>query len=231
MGAAIGHDGVQTWNPWMINIAPPDLNTVWLSRRSPKAACGRSSRSARSGAFVSWALREVEICNKLGIGYHVPVRVRRGDLRLCDAGRDPAVAARRLGTRLPLRHLQPSALGVEPATSICTSTTTRRICWRSPSSSPPVRAGAAWRADPVGGQPALKGEEVKTPEHEDTFFRDFIGYSIGTLGIHRLGLILALNAGFWSAVCIVISAGPIYGGSWIEWWEPLRNLSLNWAGG
>jgi photosynthetic reaction center L subunit len=24
------------------------------------------------GAFVSWALREVEICRKLGIGYHVP---------------------------------------------------------------------------------------------------------------------------------------------------------------
>jgi hypothetical protein len=37
-----------------------------------------------------------------------------------------------------------------------------------------------------------KGEEVKTPEHENTFFRDFIGYSIGTLGIHRLGLFLAL---------------------------------------
>jgi photosynthetic reaction center L subunit len=48
---------------------------------------------------------------------------------------------------------------------------------------------------------------MKTPDHEDTFFRDFIGYSIGTLGIHRLGLILALNAGFWSAVCIIIS-GP-----------------------
>ena len=24
------------------------------------------------GVFVSWALREVEICRKLGIGYHVP---------------------------------------------------------------------------------------------------------------------------------------------------------------
>jgi hypothetical protein len=50
---------------------------------------------------------------------------------------------------------------------------------------------------------------VKTPDHEDTFFRDFIGYSIGTLGIHRLGLLLALNAGFWSAVCIIIS-GPVW---------------------
>ena len=50
---------------------------------------------------------------------------------------------------------------------------------------------------------------MKTPEHEDTFFRDTIGYSVGTLGIHRLGLFLALSAGFWSAVCIVIS-GPFW---------------------
>ena len=37
---------------------------------------------------------------------------------------------------------------------------------------------------------------MKTPDHEDTFFRDFIGYSIGPLGIHRLGFLLAINAVF-----------------------------------
>jgi hypothetical protein len=37
---------------------------------------------------------------------------------------------------------------------------------------------------------------VKTPDHENTFFRDAIGYSIGTLGMHRLGLFLALVRGF-----------------------------------
>ena len=41
---------------------------------------------------------------------------------------------------------------------------------------------------------------MKTPDHENTFFRDTIGYSIGTLGVHRLGLFLALSAGFWSAI-------------------------------
>ena len=41
---------------------------------------------------------------------------------------------------------------------------------------------------------------MKAPEHEDTFFRDSIGYSIGTLGIHRLGLFLAMAAVFFSAV-------------------------------
>ena len=60
--------------------------------------------------------------------------------------------------------------------------------------------------------------EVKTPEHEDTYFRDIVGYSIGTLGIHRLGMFLAINAGFWSAVCIVIS-GPFWTRGWPEWWN------------
>ena len=50
---------------------------------------------------------------------------------------------------------------------------------------------------------------VKTPEHEDTFFRDIVGYSVGTLGIHRVGLFLAVAAVFWSAVCIILS-GPFW---------------------
>ncbi|MEM6904742.1 MAG: photosynthetic reaction center subunit L, partial [Pseudomonadota bacterium] len=70
-----------------------------------------------------------------------------------------------------------------------------------------------------------KGNEIRSPDHEDTFFRDFIGYSVGTLGIHRLGLLLALNAGFWSAVCIVIS-GTIWFEPWSEWWEFWRNFSF-----
>jgi photosynthetic reaction center L subunit len=62
-----------------------------------------------------------------------------------------------------------------------------------------------------------RGEMVKTPEHEDTFFRDIVGYSVGTLGIHRLGLFLALAAVFFSAVCIIIS-GPFWTRGWPEWW-------------
>jgi photosynthetic reaction center L subunit len=71
------------------------------------------------------------------------------------------------------------------------------------------------------------GEVVKTPEHEDTFFRDTIGYSIGTLGVHRLGLFLALAAVFFSAVCIVIS-GPFWTRGWPEWWGWWLNLPI-WA--
>ena len=70
-----------------------------------------------------------------------------------------------------------------------------------------------------------KGQEVKTAEHENTFFRDTLGYSIGTLGIHRLGLFLALSAGFWSAICIVIS-GPFWTRGWPEWWSWWLNLPI-----
>jgi photosynthetic reaction center L subunit len=49
---------------------------------------------------VSWALREVEICRKLGMGYHVPFAfaLRSG---LHDAHRHPARADGRLGARFP----------------------------------------------------------------------------------------------------------------------------------
>ena len=62
------------------------------------------------------------------------------------------------------------------------------------------------------------GEPVKTAEHENSFFRDHIGYSIGTLGIHRVGFLLAINAVFFSAVCIIIS-GPVWTSGWPEWWN------------
>ena len=70
-----------------------------------------------------------------------------------------------------------------------------------------------------------KGEAVRETEHENTFFRDAIGYSIGTLGIHRLGLFLALSAVFWSAVCIIIS-GPFWTRGWPEWWDWWLNLPV-----
>jgi photosynthetic reaction center L subunit len=70
-----------------------------------------------------------------------------------------------------------------------------------------------------------KGEVVKGSEHENTFFRDNIGYSIGTLGIHRFGLLLAVNAGVWSAICIVVS-GPFWTRSWTDWWAWWLNLPI-----
>ncbi|HIP80494.1 MAG TPA: photosynthetic reaction center subunit L, partial [Kiloniellaceae bacterium] len=56
------------------------------------------------------------------------------------------------------------------------------------------------------------------------------GYSIGTLGIHRLGLFLALSAGFWSAVCIIIS-GPFWVAGWPSWWTWWLDLPIWSTGG
>ena len=83
-----------------------------------------------------------------------------------------------------------------------------------------MHGGAILSGTNPGGNEVVKGNE-----YENTFFRDFLGYSIGGLAIHRLGLFLALNAGFWSAVCIVIS-GPFWTRGWPEWWNWWLDLPI-----
>ena len=39
-----------------------------------------------------------------------------------------------------------------------------------------------------------------------------------TLGIHCMGPLLALNARFWPANCIIISS-PVWSNGWPEWWN------------
>jgi photosynthetic reaction center L subunit len=45
------------------------------------------------------------------------------------------------------------------------------------------------------------------------------------LGIHRVGLLLALNAGFFSALCILVS-GTIWFDQWVDWWNWWLNLPI-----
>jgi photosynthetic reaction center L subunit len=61
-----------TWNLWQINIAPPDLSYGLAHRAAAEGGLWQLITICAIGAFVSWALREVEICRKLGMGYHVP---------------------------------------------------------------------------------------------------------------------------------------------------------------
>jgi len=67
-GAAIG----PTWNLWQINIAPPDLKYGLALAPLKEGGLWQIITVCAVGSFASWALREVEICRKLGIGYHVP---------------------------------------------------------------------------------------------------------------------------------------------------------------
>ena len=212
-GAAIG----PTWNPWLISINPPDIKYGMGLAPMTEGGIWQWVTFCATGAFVSWALREVEICRKLGMGYHVPVAFGFAILAYVTLVIIRPFLLGAWGHGFPygiMSHLdwvnnvgyQYLHFHYNPAHMIAITfffTTTLALS---------LHGGLVLSA----ANPA-KGQTVKTPDHENTFFRDAIGYSVGTLGIHRLGLLLALNAVFWSAVCIVIS-GPYWDGDWADWW-------------
>lgn len=226
LGASLG----DTWNPWLISINPPAESYGLGLAPMAEGGIWQFTTFCAIGAFVSWALREVEICRKLGMGYHVPIAFGVAIFAYVTLVVIRPVLMGAWYHGFPygiMSHLDwVSNTGYmygnfhyNPAHMIAITfffTTTLALA---------LHGGAILSATNPGG-----GNEVKAPEHENTFFRDFMGYSVGTLGIHRVGLFLALSAGFWSAVCIVIS-GPLYEGSWIEWWNGWKNLPVwNWNG-
>lgn len=219
-GAAIG----PTWNIWQINIAPPDLKYGLALAPMREGGLWQIITVCAIVAFVSWALREVEICRKLGIGYHVPFAFAFAILAYVTLVVFRPLLMGAWGYGFPygiFSHLDwVSTTGYQfgnfhynPAHMIAITfffTTCLALSLH----------GALILSAANPG----KGREMRTPEYEDTFFRDLIGYSIGPLGIHRLGVFLALSAVFFSAVCIVIS-GPLWADAWSDWWTPLWHLA------
>ena len=67
-GAAVG----PTWNPWLISIDPPPLEYGLAAAPLLDGGLWQLITICAHGAFIGWMLREVEICKKLGMGYHVP---------------------------------------------------------------------------------------------------------------------------------------------------------------
>lgn len=213
-GAALG----PTWNVWRINIAPPDLSYGLALAPLQEGGLWQLITICAIGAFVSWALRQVEISRKLGMGLHVPFAFGVAIFAYVTLVVFRPLLLGAWGHGFPygiLSHLDwVSNVGYQylhfhynPAHMIAVTfffTTTLALA---------LHGSAILSAANTGKD----DEPVKAGEHEDNFFRDFIGYSIGPLGIHRLGLFLALNAGFWSAVCIIIS-GPLWTRGWPEWW-------------
>jgi len=214
-----------TWNPWLISIAPPDISYGLGLAPLNEGGFWQIITMCAVGAFVSWALREVEICRKLGIGYHVPFAFSVAIFAYVSLVVVRPMLLGAWGFGFPygiFSHLDwVSNTGYQylhfhynPAHMIAVSfffTTTMALALHGSLILSAVNPG--------------KGEEVKTPEYEDTFFRDIIGYSVGTLGIHRVGLFVALSAGFWSTVCIAISA-PFWTRGWPEWWTWWLNLPI-----
>ncbi|MEO1079569.1 MAG: photosynthetic reaction center subunit L [Pseudomonadota bacterium] len=208
-----------TWNLWQINIAPPDLSYGLGLAPLMEGGLWQIITICAIGAFSCWALREVEISRKLGMGLHVPFAFSVAIFAYVTLVVIRPFLLGAWGHGFPygiLSHLDwVSNVGYQylhfhynPAHMLAITfffTTCLALAMHGSLILSVTNPGDD---DPV----------VKSGEHENTFFRDDIGYSIGALGIHRLGLFLALSSGFWSAVCILIS-GPFWTKGWPEWWN------------
>jgi len=214
------------FNPWLISINPPGPEYGLSLAPIREGGLWQAITVCALGAFFSWALRQVEICRKLGMGYHVPVAY--------------SVAVLAYVTLVVIRpvlmgswsHAFPYGIWTHLDWVSTTGYTYGNFHYNPAHMIAITFFFTTCFALALHGSLILsaanpgKGKEMKTPEHEDTFFRDFIGYSIGPLGIHRLGLLLALAAVLFSAVCIVIS-GTYWpeGEAWDQWWLPLWQLA------
>ncbi len=213
------------WNPWLISIEPPPLEYGLGAAPLQDGGLWQLITICAIGAFVSWMMREIEICRKLGIGYHVPFAFGVAILAYVTLVVIRPALLGAWGYAFPYgiwSHLDwvnnvGYAYGnfhYNPAHMIAITFFFTNCL-----------ALALHGSLVLSAVNPTKGTEIKSPDHEDTYFRDLIGYSIGPLGIHRLGLFLALNAGLWSAICIVIS-GTIWFEEWIVWWD--WYLDLPW---
>lgn len=213
-----------TWSIWRISVNPPPPEFGLSFAPLKQGGIWQIVTVCAIGAFVSWALREVEICRKLGIGYHVPIAFSFAILAYVTLVVFRPVLMGSWSHGFPygiISHLDwVSNTGYtygnfhyNPAHMIAITfffTTCLALALH----------GSVILSAVNPGRHGIENEPVKTPDHENTFFRDTIGYSIGTVGIHRLGLFLALSAVFFSAVCIIIS-GPLWaeGDAWVNWWD------------
>ena len=220
-GAAMG----PTWNVWQINIAPPDLSYGLRMAPMMEGGLWQIITVCALGAFGSWMLREVEIARKLGMGLHVPIAFGFAIFAYFTLQVIRPVLLGAWGHAFPYgiySHLdwvsnvayQYLHFHYNPAHMIAASLFFATVLALS------MHGGLVLSSVNPG-----KGQMVKTPEHEDTFFRDFIGYSVGTLGIHRVGLFLALAAVWFAALCIVVS-GPFWTRGWPEWWGWWLNMPI-----
>jgi photosynthetic reaction center L subunit len=220
-GAALGG----TWNIWRISIAPPDISYGLGLAPLQQGGLWQIITVCATGAFCSWAARQAEIARKLGMGYHIPAAFAFAILAYVSLVIVRPILLGAWGFGFPygiLSHLDwVSNVGYQylhfhynPAHMLAITFFFTNVLALSMHGSLVLAA-----ANPG------KGERVKSAEAENQFFRDTIGYSIGTLGIHRLGLFLAVSASFWSAVCILIS-GPFWTRGWPEWWGWWLNLPI-----
>ena len=214
-GAALG----PTWNIWQIDIQPPALSYGLGLAPLQEGGLWQIITICAVGSFSCWALREVEISRKLGMGLHVPFAFSVAIFAYVTLNVIRPWLMGAWGHGFPygiMTHLQwVNNVGYSYVNFHYNPAHMIAITFFFTNCLALAMHGSLILAVT---NPPKDDKVVKTGEHENTFFRDDIGYSIGALGIHRLGLFLALSAGFWSAVCIVIS-GPLWSEGWPEWWN------------
>jgi len=213
------------WNPWLISIDPPDVKYGMGLAPLKEGGIWQVVTFCAIGAFVSWMLREVEICRKLGMGYHVPFAFGVAILAYVTLVvlRPWALGAWGYGFPYGIwSHLDwVSNVGYQYINFHYNPAHMVAITFFFTNCFALALHGSLILSAANPG----KNEVMKSPEYEDTFFRDILGYSVGTLGIHRVGLFLALMAGVWSAICIFIS-GTYWTFGWPEWWDGWLNLPI-----
>ncbi len=187
-GAALG----PTWNIWLISINPPPAEYGLAFAPLKEGGIWQIVTICALGAFGSWAAREVEICRKLGIGYHVPFAFSVAILAYFTLVVVRPILMGSWSYGFPygiMSHLdwvsntgyQYGNFHYNPAHMIAITfffTTCLAL--------------ALHGALVLSATNPKPGETVKTAEHENTFFRDTIGWSIGTLGIHQTGAVPCL---------------------------------------
>ena len=221
-GAALG----PTWNVWQINIAPPDLKYGLGFAPLKEGGLWQIITICALGSFVSWALREAEICRKLGIGYHVPIAFGFAILAYVALVVVRPFLMGAWGYGFPVRHSQPSRLGVQHRLPISALPLQSRayaggdvLLHHLPGAVDPRRA------DPLGRQ---------SPSRRDRAADRVRGHLLPRR--HRLFDRHARHSppraasspsplSFWSAVCIIIS-GPFWTRGWPEWWNWWLNLPI-----
>ena len=220
-GAAIG----PTWALFKISINPPPISYGLGFAPMREGGLWQLITACALVAFVSWALREVEICRKLGMGFHIPIGFGAAIAAYFTLVVVRPVLLGAWGYGFPygiMSHLDwVSNTGYQylhfhynPAHMLAVT------CFFTTGLVLAMHAGEVLSiAHPQKGQP------VRYEDQESIYFRDTIVYSIGSLGIHRLGYFLALNAGIWSAICIVIS-GPFWSRGWPYFFDWFMNIPI-----
>ena len=122
-GAAIG----PTWAPLKISIDPPNLSYGLHFAPMREGGLWQIITICALGAFCSWALRQCEIARKLGMGLHVPIAFSAAIFAYFSLEVIRPVMMGAWGYGFPYGIMSHLDWVSNTATSICTSTTIRRI--------------------------------------------------------------------------------------------------------